>query len=158
MDKIAVRIPFPPDYPQTCLINSKDCGNSFSSGGGPATDGFSQCDMPCSGNSSEFCSGPYRMDMYQAPGTGAKPINMSSSASSPSTASSSTAQSLTVLSFQTSAAMSPTAILTTSSPSSSAATKIPSATSTTKTSSPIPSVPTIALSMSSSSIRYLSTH
>lgn len=42
--------------------------------------------MPCNGNSSEFCGGPYRLDMYQAPGTGAQPISKSSSTSSPSTA------------------------------------------------------------------------
>ena len=41
--------------------------------------------MLCSGNSSEFCGGPYRLDMYQAPGTGAQPISSSSSSKPSST-------------------------------------------------------------------------
>ena len=41
--------------------------------------------MLCNGNSSEFCGGPYRLDMYQAPGTGAQPISSSSSSTLSST-------------------------------------------------------------------------
>ena len=73
-------------HPSFMLTDHGDCGNSFTGGGGPAPDGFSGCNMPCNGNSSEFCGGPYRLDMYQAPGTGAQPISKSSSTSSPSTA------------------------------------------------------------------------
>ncbi|KAH0543417.1 hypothetical protein FGG08_002275 [Glutinoglossum americanum] len=41
------------------------CGNAFSNGGGPAPEGLSGCSMPCNGNSSEYCGGPNRLDMYQ---------------------------------------------------------------------------------------------
>ena len=68
------------------LTDRQDCANSFTGGGGPAPDGVSGCNMVCSGNSSEFCGGPYRLDMYQAPGTGAVPVSISSSTSSSSTA------------------------------------------------------------------------
>lgn len=40
------------------------CGNSFSNGGGPAPDGLTGCSMTCNGNSSEFCGGPNRLDVY----------------------------------------------------------------------------------------------
>lgn len=63
----------------------EDCGNSFLGGNGPAPDGLSGCNMLCSGNSSEFCGGPYRLDMYQAPGTGAQPLSSSSSSKPSST-------------------------------------------------------------------------
>ena len=64
------------------LIDRQDCANSFTGGGGPAPDGVSGCNMVCGGNSSEFCGGPYRLDMYQAPGTGAVPVSSSKSSSS----------------------------------------------------------------------------
>lgn len=40
------------------------CGNSTSNGGGPAPDGLAGCDMACNGNSSEYCGGPNRLDVY----------------------------------------------------------------------------------------------
>jgi len=40
------------------------CGNALMNGGGPAVDGNLQCQMTCNGNSSEFCGGPSRLDMY----------------------------------------------------------------------------------------------
>src|SRR6266480_1700166 len=40
------------------------CGNALMNGGGPAPDGNLQCSMTCNGNSSEFCGGPGRLDMY----------------------------------------------------------------------------------------------
>ncbi|MCJ1410361.1 hypothetical protein MMC19_004446 [Ptychographa xylographoides] len=46
------------------------CGNAFSNGGGPAPDGLAGCNMVCNGNSSEYCGGPNRLDMYQFGGTG----------------------------------------------------------------------------------------
>jgi hypothetical protein len=40
------------------------CGNSISNGGGPAPDGLTGCNMVCNGNSSEYCGGPNRLDVY----------------------------------------------------------------------------------------------
>ena len=40
------------------------CGNSFLNGGAPASDGLSGCSMVCNGNSSEFCGGSNRLDVY----------------------------------------------------------------------------------------------
>lgn len=40
------------------------CGNAFMNGGAPAPDGLDGCSMPCNGNSSEFCGGPNRLDVY----------------------------------------------------------------------------------------------
>lgn len=76
-------------YPNIVLIITKDCGNTFNGGGGPAPDGFSGCNKPCNGNSSEYCGGANRLDMYQAPGTGATPTSSSTKVSSPATTSSS---------------------------------------------------------------------
>ncbi|KAF2458758.1 hypothetical protein BDY21DRAFT_283734 [Lineolata rhizophorae] len=61
------------------------CGNEFENGGGPAPDGLSGCDMPCNGNSSEFCGGSNRLDTYQIDA----PAQSSSSASAEATSSSS---------------------------------------------------------------------
>lgn len=41
------------------------CGNNFSNGGAPAPDGLNGCNMICNGNSSEFCGGPNRLDVYR---------------------------------------------------------------------------------------------
>ncbi|ETN45954.1 uncharacterized protein HMPREF1541_00136 [Cyphellophora europaea CBS 101466] len=40
------------------------CGNTFSNGGAPAPDGLAGCNMICNGNSSEYCGGPNRLDVY----------------------------------------------------------------------------------------------
>jgi hypothetical protein len=47
-----------------------DCGNAISNGGAPAPGGISDCNMLCTGNSSEFCGAGNRLDVYQATGTG----------------------------------------------------------------------------------------
>ncbi|MCJ1315893.1 hypothetical protein MMC15_001213 [Xylographa vitiligo] len=39
------------------------CGNAIANNG-PAPDGFTGCNMLCNGNSSEYCGGPNRLDMY----------------------------------------------------------------------------------------------
>ncbi|UNI14601.1 (Methyl)glyoxal oxidase [Purpureocillium takamizusanense] len=40
------------------------CGNKISNGGQPADSG---CNMPCNGNSSEYCGGSGRLNVYQIP-------------------------------------------------------------------------------------------
>ena len=40
------------------------CGNGFSNGGALAPDGLTGCNMVCNGNSSEFCGGPNRLNVY----------------------------------------------------------------------------------------------
>ncbi|CZR70098.1 uncharacterized protein PAC_19999 [Phialocephala subalpina] len=47
------------EYSQQCY-----CGNTFSNGGVPAPDGLAGCNMLCSGNLSEYCGGPNRLDVY----------------------------------------------------------------------------------------------
>ncbi|KAI9833274.1 MAG: hypothetical protein M1826_000187 [Phylliscum demangeonii] len=44
------------------------CGNSFANGGAPAPDGLSGCNMVCNGNSTEYCGGPNRLDVYSFKG------------------------------------------------------------------------------------------
>ncbi|TDL23452.1 hypothetical protein BD410DRAFT_838937 [Rickenella mellea] len=46
------------EYAQECY-----CGNSFQNGGVPATDGG--CTMTCVGNSTEYCGGPNRLNVYE---------------------------------------------------------------------------------------------
>jgi hypothetical protein len=46
---------------------SKDCGTAFANGGGPAA--AADCSMVCSGNSSEWCGGPARLNVYNYTGT-----------------------------------------------------------------------------------------
>ena len=86
MGESAVRTILPSTISGVVLTDSEDCGNSFAGGNGPAPDGFTGCNMPCNGNSSEYCGGPYRLDMYQAPGTGAQPISSGTSTKASSTA------------------------------------------------------------------------
>ncbi|KAI9649851.1 hypothetical protein NHQ30_002433 [Ciborinia camelliae] len=45
-------------------MSSKDCGNNFSNGGAPASDGEIGCNMPCNGNASETCGGSGRLSVY----------------------------------------------------------------------------------------------
>ena len=59
------------------------CGNTFSNGGGPAPDGASGCNMVCAGNSSEYCGGPNRLDVYKL---GATPTSQSAAPASTSSA------------------------------------------------------------------------
>lgn len=49
------------EYAQECY-----CDNSISNGGSLVSDG---CDMPCLGNSSEYCGGSDRLNVYQLPST-----------------------------------------------------------------------------------------
>lgn len=44
---------------------SADCGNTISNGGTLASAGLSDCNMACSGNSSEYCGAGNRLDMYE---------------------------------------------------------------------------------------------
>jgi hypothetical protein len=81
--------------PRQLTLLLKDCANSFSNGGAPTPPG--DCSMTCSGNSSEFCGGPNRLNVYSlnsgtqsttsshAPSSSTAP----SSSSSPSSTSSS---------------------------------------------------------------------
>src|SRR5260370_36942048 len=46
---------------------SQDCGTTIANGGAPTPP--SDCSMVCSGNSSEFCGGPYRLTVYNNTGT-----------------------------------------------------------------------------------------
>ncbi|KAI0086860.1 copper radical oxidase [Irpex rosettiformis] len=43
------------------------CGLGFSNGGAPTA--LADCNMPCAGNSSEFCGGPNRLNVYNFTGT-----------------------------------------------------------------------------------------
>lgn len=47
------------------------CGSEIVNGGGPAD--ATDCDMTCAGNSSEFCGGPNRLNVYNFTGTGLPP-------------------------------------------------------------------------------------
>jgi hypothetical protein len=51
----------------TDLAFLKDCGNAIVNGGAPTPPG--DCSMVCSGNSSEFCGGPDRLNLYNYTGT-----------------------------------------------------------------------------------------
>ena len=51
----------------------KDCGNTFSNGGAPTPAG--DCSMTCSGNSSEICGGPNRLNVYNLTGSGQSSTN-----------------------------------------------------------------------------------
>lgn len=48
-----------------CSADECYCDNSAQGGGGPASDGSTGCNMPCSGNSAEMCGGPNRLNVYQ---------------------------------------------------------------------------------------------
>ncbi len=40
------------------------CDNALKNGGGPAPDGNAQCNMACTGNTTEICGGLYHLDLY----------------------------------------------------------------------------------------------
>jgi len=46
-------------------LTQTDCGNTIANGGAPATSG---CDMLCNGNSSEYCGGGNRLNVYNYQG------------------------------------------------------------------------------------------
>ncbi len=54
----------PSSLNQLLAYYNSDCGNAFSDGGAPAPDGPAGCNMLCSGNSSEYCGGINRLDVY----------------------------------------------------------------------------------------------
>ncbi|KAI9457229.1 copper radical oxidase [Lactarius psammicola] len=56
------------EYSQECY-----CGTAIGSNGAPASAG--DCDMVCSGASSELCGGPNRLNVYNYTGTDLPPIN-----------------------------------------------------------------------------------
>ncbi|KAL2134895.1 hypothetical protein VTI74DRAFT_10530 [Chaetomium olivicolor] len=58
------------------------CGNAIANGGAPATSG---CSMTCNGNSSEFCGGPNRLNVYNFGGQ-YNPTATSSATPGPSSA------------------------------------------------------------------------
>ncbi|KAF8534900.1 putative glyoxal oxidase precursor [Trichophaea hybrida] len=60
------------------------CGNVFSAGGAPTSSG---CDMPCNGNSSEFCGGADRLNVYNANGAASSSSSSSATPTSSSTGS-----------------------------------------------------------------------
>ncbi|KAL3608668.1 hypothetical protein FPOAC2_03674 [Fusarium poae] len=66
------------------------CGNSFTDGSVPAP--IADCSMLCNGNSSEYCGGPNRLNVYQlnAAYSASLPTSSSTSSSSSSTSSTST--------------------------------------------------------------------
>lgn len=47
------------------LTRPPDCGNTIANGGAPASDG---CNMLCNGNSTEYCGGPNRLNLYNFEG------------------------------------------------------------------------------------------
>ena len=126
---------------------AEDCGNTILGGNGPAQDGLSGCNMLCSGNSSEFCGGPYRLDMYQAPGTGAQPISSSSSSKPSSTVVPSSTVAPSSTSPATTSATSPATTSATSPATTSASVKT-TASSASKTSA----VPTTSASATASGL------
>jgi hypothetical protein len=63
------------------------CGNALMNGGGPTVDGNLQCSMTCNGNSSEFCGGPARLNMYTAQTTSSSAASSSATVSASSSSS-----------------------------------------------------------------------
>jgi len=55
-----------------CLIKAADCDVQFENFGAPTTDGG--CTMACAGNSTEFCGGPSRLNVYNFTGTITAPV------------------------------------------------------------------------------------
>jgi len=45
------------------------CDSQLRNGGGPASDGNAQCNMPCNGNVAQTCGGPNRLNMYTSGAT-----------------------------------------------------------------------------------------
>ena len=52
---------------QPLTVLPKDCGTAIANGGAPTPPG--DCSMVCTGNSSEFCGGPNRLNVYNYTGT-----------------------------------------------------------------------------------------
>ncbi|KAM0278058.1 hypothetical protein ACHAO9_012322 [Fusarium lateritium] len=89
------------------------CGNDFTDGSVPALN--EDCGMPCNGNSSEYCGGPNRLNVYQlnAAYSSSLPTSLSTSSTSSSVSSSaatSSGSALFVLSSTSSASTSASTI------------------------------------------------
>ena len=59
---------------QPLTVLPKDCGTAVTNDGSPTPPG--DCAMVCSGNSSEFCGGPNRINVYNYTGTDLPPITI----------------------------------------------------------------------------------
>ncbi|KAH7003124.1 WSC domain-containing protein, partial [Fusarium venenatum] len=105
------------------------CGNTFTDGSVPAP--IAECGMLCNGNSSEYCGGPNRLNVYQLNSaySASLPTSLSTSSSSSST-SSSTSTSSSISSTSTS-----TSTFSTLSSTSTGTSRTTSTTSSTSTSS-----------------------
>ncbi|KAK6720769.1 hypothetical protein SNK05_003865 [Fusarium graminearum] len=130
------------------------CGNTFSDGSVPAP--IADCGMLCNGNSSEYCGGPNRLNVYQVNSaySASLPTSSSTSSSSSSTSSSTSSSSSTSLSTSTSTSTSTSSTsssISTSSTSSSTSTTSTSTSSTTTSSSTKTSSTTTSSTSSSSS-------
>jgi len=64
------------------------CGDSFQNGGAPATGGISDCNMLCTGNSSEYCGAGNFLDVYQFGSINNKTTTTTTTTSSSSSSSS----------------------------------------------------------------------
>ncbi|GKT83176.1 WSC domain-containing protein [Colletotrichum tofieldiae] len=91
------------------------CGNSFANGGAPAVDG---CNMICNGNSSEYCGGPNRLNVYDfqhkflpLPTSTSTPVPTASSAASSAGVSSSSQVGSSTVVTSSSAAVSSSSIV-----------------------------------------------
>ncbi|KAI8655642.1 hypothetical protein NCS55_01216900 [Fusarium keratoplasticum] len=125
------------------------CGNDFSAGSVPAPIG--ECAMLCNGNSTEFCGGPNRLNVYQFNAPVSSSSSTSSSTTSSSLASTSTSSSLSTTSSVSSVFSSSTTSLTTSSlTSTTSSTTASASTSSAASSSTVTSVTTSSSSTTSS--------
>lgn len=90
----------PPFWSRVLMLSFQiDCGNAISNGGANGT--VSDCNMQCTGNSSEFCGSGGHLDLYQV-----KPVSLSSTiASTPTSASSGSPSSSVATSTATSSSL-----------------------------------------------------
>ncbi|ENH67518.1 WSC domain-containing protein 2 [Fusarium oxysporum f. sp. cubense race 1] len=118
------------------------CGNSFSDGSVPAP--ITDCGMTCNGNSSEYCGGPSRLNVYElnAVYSSSLPTSMGAfvasavtTSRSTSVASSSTTSSTTSSSISTTSSTSSTASRVSSTTTTSSSTSITSSSTTSRASS-----------------------
>jgi hypothetical protein len=110
------------------------CDSTIRNGGATASDGYSQCTMPCNGNPTETCGGSNRLDMYYfgpmttAPATTTMPsvsITTSSATTTSAAATSSSAASTATTTSSAAATSSSTAAATTTGASTATATWTP---------------------------------
>ncbi|KAK1545521.1 WSC domain-containing protein [Colletotrichum paranaense] len=128
------------------------CGSTISNGGAPAVDG---CNMLCNGNSSEYCGGPNRLNVYDFQHQ-YKPLPTSTSTPAPtgastSSSSTSTSSSTAVSSSSSVISSSSTAVSSSSSVISSSSSAVSSSSSVVSSSSNVVSSSSTVVSSSSSS-------